>query len=285
MGLSLVAFFLFIGAIVLGFLGRPKRSVLLAVGAIVMGLFEVRMDFLGLLMVAILGFALKVALMPKRPRSLRALSMLLALIFSMGLFQHLLPGFNNLILFDRVQLSPDSVPFTMYFNYDKTLAGLLLLLILIKPQQPQSITRRDVVTAFQVLASCVAAILPLALLMGYVRMDVKIPEQSWLWALNNLFLVCFAEEALFRGVIQRGLQTFLPKAKVYSWISIVAAAVLFGASHFKGGVPYMVLASLAGIFYGYTYSRTQKVEAAMLVHFGINAIHFFLFTYPALQLS
>jgi len=44
----------------------------------------------------------------------------------------------------------------------------------------------------------------------------------------------------------------------------------------------VVLAAVAGIVYGYAYEKTQRIEASILCHFGVNIIHFIFFTYPAL---
>lgn len=44
----------------------------------------------------------------------------------------------------------------------------------------------------------------------------------------------------------------------------------------------MVLAIIAGLGYGLAY-RYGGFLAAVLSHFGLNAAHFLLFTYPALQ--
>jgi membrane protease YdiL (CAAX protease family) len=47
-------------------------------------------------------------------------------------------------------------------------------------------------------------------------------------------------------------------------------------------VAYVALSTIAGLFYGFAYWKTKRIEASMLVHFGTNAIHFFAFSYPAL---
>jgi membrane protease YdiL (CAAX protease family) len=64
-------------------------------------------------------------------------------------------------------------------------------------------------------------------------------------------------------------------------LAIVASALLFGLAHLGGGWKFALAATLAGVGYGIAYHRTQRVEAAMAVHFGLNALHFLFFTYPA----
>jgi CAAX protease family protein len=46
-------------------------------------------------------------------------------------------------------------------------------------------------------------------------------------------------------------------------------------------VSYVVLAAAAGLGYAIVYHRTKSIEMSMLAHFGLNAVHFLLFTYPA----
>jgi len=53
-----------------------------------------------------------------------------------------------------------------------------------------------------VAAACIALLIPLAVFSGYVGYEPKFPESFWLWTFNNLYFVCFAEEVIFRGVIQ-----------------------------------------------------------------------------------
>jgi membrane protease YdiL (CAAX protease family) len=65
-------------------------------------------------------------------------------------------------------------------------------------------------------------------------------------------------------------------------VALGVTAILFGLAHFGGGWQYVCAATVAGLGYGWAYQRTQRVEAAMAVHFGNNALHFLLFTYPSL---
>lgn len=69
-----------------------------------------------------------------------------------------------------------------------------------------------------------------------------------------------------------------------SFIPILITAILFGLvllGHVKGGITYIGFVMIAGLFYGYVYYRPQRLEAAILTHFGVNTCYFLLFTYPA----
>jgi hypothetical protein len=57
-------------------------------------------------------------------------------IVALLMANHALPGFNNLRVFDHIRFSPESAPFTMYFNSDKTALGLLTYLLFVKELMP-----------------------------------------------------------------------------------------------------------------------------------------------------
>lgn len=85
------------------------------------------------------------------------------------------------------------------------------------------------------------------------------------------------EELLFRGL----LQNFLSKASKSDMAGWWTASVLFGFSHITNlGFPnwrYVTLATIAGLFYGFTWRRTGSIFASALVHAGVDAIWHFLF--------
>ena len=62
---------------------------------------------------------------------------------------------------------------------------------------------------------------------------------------------------------------------------LLIAAVLFGVAHYAGGVSAVVLATIAGIGYGWIYWRTSRIEASILAHVLLNTTHILFFTYPA----
>jgi membrane protease YdiL (CAAX protease family) len=127
--------------------------------------------------------------------------------------------------------------------------------------------------------------LPTALAIHYVRIDTKLPSQTWLWALNNLFFVCVAEESLFRGLIQSRLTKLVSQSSRWKWLPLAISSLLFGLDHYEGGITYILLAAIAGLFYGYTYWKTKKIETSISVHFGFNLTHFLFFSYPSMIAS
>lgn len=194
---------------------------------------------------------------------------------------HWLPGFHNPRVIGPERFTPDAVPFTMYLNLDKPLIGFWLLFVLpwIRPRHtlPASLA-----AGLGGLLIAVAACLSAAVLLGIVGWAPKWPPAAWLWLLNNLLLVTVAEEAFVRGYLQGGLSHLLRRHRHGDWMALFAAAAVFGLIHAIGGWEWIALGSLAGVGYGVAY-RYGGLQAAVLAHVGLNAAHFFLFTYPMLQ--
>ena len=85
-------------------------------------------------------------------------------------------------------------------------------------------------------------------------------------------------------MIQRRLQgeSASPTPHAGRGIAVLAiAGVVFGLAHYAGGVWSVVLATIAGIGYGWIFWRTNRIEASILAHFLVNTTHILCFTYPA----
>ncbi|HLF67328.1 MAG TPA: CPBP family intramembrane glutamic endopeptidase [Gammaproteobacteria bacterium] len=209
---------------------------------------------------------------------------LLLLIIALAFANHLIPGFNNPKVINGLQISPRSSTYSMYLNFDKSIAAVLLLLasgLVLK--STTTFNLKTILKTLGLAALAIATLMVLGLSIGYITFDPKFPQIFWLWALNNLLFVCFAEEVIFRGVIQGYLVNIAQKRNWPIFIPIFISALLFGTvllGHAYGGWAYMGLATLAGIFYGYAYYLTGRLEAAIAVHFSVNLCHFLLFTYP-----
>jgi hypothetical protein len=84
-----------------------------------------------------------------------------------------------------------------------------------------------------------------------------------------------------RGFVQHELARIGSNAKLAAILALVVSAVLFGLAHFAGGLTYVIAGILAGLGYCLAYQLTRRIEAAIAVHFALNATHFLLFTYPS----
>lgn len=200
--------------------------------------------------------------------------------FFVGFAFHKVPGFFNILAIDKVQLSELSIPFTMYLNFDKVMPALIIFslsdLYILEKQDSSGTVKYTLLS----LLLCIMIIMALSLISGYVLFEPKIPNILPIWAINNFFLVCMAEEVFFRGFLQRTLQNFLKNQQI---IAVIIASLIFGVAHFQGGLIYIGLSAICGFFYGYAYYKTNKILCSMIVHCGLNLCHLLLFTYPVLK--
>jgi len=221
---------------------------------------------------ALLAFAWHAKAHGKAP--VRALFTVLTLVLALALAMHAVPGYDNPLLLKDVRLSAPSAPFTMYANFDKGVAGLVLLVFFCQ----RASSWRDFASACRSQALVFAALLcgvqGIGWAIGFVHPDFKLSPFLPLFAVVNLLFVCVAEEAFFRGVIQGQL------ARFSETVAIAVSGLLFGAAHLGGGWQYGALASLAGLGYALLYSRTRRIEIPIAAHFLLNLVHFIAFTYP-----
>lgn len=221
------------------------------------------------------------------PRWLTGAGWVLLVLFALATALHWLPGIRNPLLVDVAQLTPDAIPYTLYANFDKGWAGWCLLLALWPMQQQGDLLQRYRRGFWPVLPLTVFAALGLALGFGLVQPAPKLPEFWLSFIACNLLLTCIAEEALFRGVLQRSLRNWLAQresaAQYASWLAIGLSSVLFGLAHLAGGWAYVCVAAVASLGYGWAYQHSGRLEVAVLTHFALNLVHFGLLTYPMLR--
>jgi len=214
-------------------------------------------------------------------RAMRAVAVLAIGVLSIGLAVHLIPGFHNRRIVSSVILSAGAAPYDLWLNFDKTVAGLLVLALCYRGLIR---TRAELTTALKraaiPIALTIIILLSLSLGVGYVRWAPKLTSLFWLWAAVNLLSTCMSEEAFFRGFIQTELSEGLRHLRYGRAGAVVVSATLFGMAHIAGGLTYVGLATAAGLGYGMIFQRTQRIEMSILAHFSLNATHFLFFTYP-----
>jgi len=284
---TLAYFFLFITVILLW---APKYKKIPAwwaglILAIIFGFFSHRLHFLALIPVSLLMLSAYLLRHDQLTILTRVLVAIVLFVIGVGLEAHLFPGFNNLRVINHVQYSPDAIPFTLYLNFDKTLVGIVILGFL----HTLIATKEEWLILFKATLprACIVIIVVacLSFILQFVRFDPKFPLSFFIWAITNLLFVCVAEEGFFRGFIQKYLCLLLKRVKWRNLIAVLIASILFGLAHYKGGTKYMILASVAGLGYGWVYFKTKRIEASIVTHFSLNAIHFLFFTYPALAIA
>jgi uncharacterized protein len=137
---------------------------------------------------------------------------------------------------------------------------------------------------FYVLASYivfVAIAIPLGTGMHFIQFAPR--WLSWetfpITLITIFFFTAWPEEFLFRGL----LQNLLSRATRSDFRGWWMASILFGFSHITNmGFPnwrYVLLASIAGIFYGWTWRKSGSIFASAIVHALVDATwHFFFRT-------
>ena len=256
------------------------------------------------LCIALVTWGLALALQPARrrfwraaPPKLRVLTWGALALSCLTLALHLPPGIANPLLVDQVRLSADSLPYTLYANFDKGWAGFCLLLALLPRQRQQAQPAIQPATATSGQASrwllsstdwllvllTIGLSLGLAWLFGLIRFDAKLPDFLLLFMFCNLLLTCVAEEAFFRGVLQQGLRSFCVRRGYHVGWAVLVAATCFGLAHLAGGWAYALVATVAGLGYGWLYQQTGRLQAAILLHFALNLTHLLAFSYPMLN--
>ena len=87
----------------------------------------------------------------------------------------------------------------------------------------------------------------------------------------TFLLVAVPEELFFRGILQNLLESRLGRAA-----ALVTASILFGLSHYhRGGRfdwKYILLAAVAGIFYGRAWRERHELLAAVTTHTAVDVV-------------
>src|SRR6266850_1569009 len=114
-----------------------------------------------------------------------------------------------------------------------------------------------------------AIAIPLGLVIRFISYSFSI---SKLYPMPALFAGIFLftalpEEFLFRGLIQNWIEHATGNTRV----SLIVAAVIFGAAHLNNGPPipnyrYFLMAGIAGVFYGRAWWSTGSLMASSLTH-------------------
>jgi len=230
----------------------------------------------------VLGLAVFVSRRTRTPRALNGATPLVLGLLMLPFALHVVPGFNNPKLLDAVRVSAAGPPFTQFLNFDKGSAGLILLAFLAPLASTSQQWRAASRTALVLGVPTVVLTAAVGLLIGHFALDLKVPPQVAGLLLAQLFFICAAEEAFFRGFVQERLhRAFASSPAVLAALAPMAiATALFAAVHAAGGWQLVLLATLSGTGAALAYARTRTVEAPILIHFGVNATHLFTLTYP-----
>jgi membrane protease YdiL (CAAX protease family) len=273
-------FVLLLGAVLTLWVRRDLALWVLAL-AVLVAHYTGALDFAAPLWIALLGVI--AYLYASRSGWQKPVLGIAFLLFAVALGLLLIPGFPRTVLKEHLVLSPGAAPYTLSVGFAKVVTGIFIVAFL-HPERVRSWRELGcvLVRVAPVFVVTALVVMVLTLSLGYVKFDPKWSPLFFTWGIVNLFFTCFSEEAFFRGFVQREIAQRGSNPQVSAALAVAIASLLFGLVHLGGGWKYALAATLAGVGYGIAYQRTRRLEGSMAVHFGLNATHFLLFTYPAL---
>jgi membrane protease YdiL (CAAX protease family) len=127
--------------------------------------------------------------------------------------------------------------------------------------------RRDWKSACTTSIVYLIAAVPIGLFTGFVAWHPRPNSENLLVAPLHIYLaIAVPEELLFRGVIQNALVR-----RFGIRFGLAAASTVFGLAHLPD-LRYVLLASLAGVAYGWVFWRTERITASAITHAAIDWI-------------
>jgi uncharacterized protein len=114
----------------------------------------------------------------------------------------------------------------------------------------------------------------LGLSLGFLHLHRHV-DRPWIipfaW-LSTFLLIALPEEIYFRGWIQNLLERRMGRT-----VSLLVTAVIFGLSHFNKRTTffnwrYVLLAAIAGIFYGRAWRAERRIGASAITHATVDTI-------------
>lgn len=114
----------------------------------------------------------------------------------------------------------------------------------------------------------------LGLSIGFLHLHAVLPHVPRLAAavLFTFFLIAVPEELFFRGWLQNLLERRIGRTP-----ALLLTAVLFGLAHWNKRAAhfnwrYVLLAGMAGIFYGRAWRKDRRVGASAITHASVDTV-------------
>lgn len=130
-------------------------------------------------------------------------------------------------------------------------------------------------TGLRELVFFAPAVIILGVTLGFIHPHRNVPGVGtaiWIWAKIFIF-VAIPEELFFRAWVQNLLER-----RIGRYRALLVAAILFGLSHFNKRLTpwehfnwrYVILATVAGIFYGRAWREQRRVPASTITHTWVD---------------
>jgi uncharacterized protein len=142
-------------------------------------------------------------------------------------------------------------------------AGLYLFLVacpLDRIGYTFQLNRRDFGVALLATVGFAVVGIPIGLATGFLEWNPRPDVLRVAVAPIAIFLATgVPEEFLFRGLIQNSLERVIGRA------ALPVASIIFGLAHLPD-LRYVLLATLAGLAYGWVYLVTRRITASAVTH-------------------
>ena len=133
---------------------------------------------------------------------------------------------------------------------------------------------RDIGVGLREFVFYVPVALPLGLALGFLHLHLGWPSLAHVVGafVLTFFFIAVPEELFFRGWMQNLLERRMGRTP-----ALAVTAVLFGLSHFNKRAMhfnwrYVLLAALAGVFYGRSWREDRRVGAAAMTHASVDTV-------------
>lgn len=116
-------------------------------------------------------------------------------------------------------------------------------------------------------------VIPVGLALGFLHFHQLVPPAdqalgAWVF---TFFFVALPEELFFRGLVQNLLERRTGRTA-----SLLITSVAFGLSHFNKGAAfnwrYVLLASIAGVFYGRAWRQNRRLWSSSITHTSVDTV-------------
>ncbi len=216
---------------------------------------------------------LSIALAAIRRPAWRPVLAAIALALGATLALRLWPGFDNPVIWEDARFCANCLPHSLHLSLEQAIFVAAVSPIFfghLLPRPDAWLLPAGVATLTAAIATGTG--------LGLFRWEPTLQpaETVAIFAAANLLTVVF-EELLFRGLLQRHLLARLGGLHAW-WLT----AVIFGLAHLPFGVEFAVVATIAGLGYGFVAWRSASLGPAIALHWLVNLTHFSLFSYPLL---
>jgi hypothetical protein len=170
--------------------------------------------------------------------------------------------------------APGLAVFNKMLLLDAGIYGFLAIRQLRKAGFDLRLRMHDFIVGLFALAAYTPIAVTIGLFLGFLHFHALIPS-VWrallAWLFSFLF-VAVPEELFFRGWMQNLLERRVGPAR-----ALLITSALFGLSHFNKRAAifnwrYVLLAALAGIFYGLAWRQERRVGASAITHASVDTI-------------